>query len=187
MSLQKLTMWLFFKIKNLNFAPQFLISPNLSMTICGVPLEDCLLSYFGVWYAPRGEWGRNYWKPHFGSALTIHGAHLQFHLRRWEGQRQAARACSKCLLVCFEMHGVSGPTRGQHLIVILFLWAVWLLFWERKWKNRLIAHPLGLWNANLQSWGLESCLLFRATVTQTGSRRGGGGGWRGGDNHLKVI
>ena len=91
MSLQKLTMWLFFKIKNLNFAPQFLISPNLSMTICGVPLEDCLLSYFGVWYAPRGEWGRNYWKPHFGSALTIHGAHLQFHLRRWEGQRQAAR------------------------------------------------------------------------------------------------
>lgn len=171
-------MWLFFKIQNLNFAPQFLISPNLSVTICGVPFEDCLLSYFGVWYAPREENGagiieapfwisiNNSWSsspvPPEVLGRTLTSGEGLFKVSpsllwnaQWIGGQLEVNTSSSSSSFC-ELPGCSS-SRGSEkrdCTPTGCLAGRWRVFW----------------NANLQSWGLETCLLFRVTVTQTGEK-----------------
>lgn len=85
---------------NLYFAPEFLIS-NLSVITSGAwgggvlfrELRFDLLC--NVIFTRRRDRGRHYWKPSFRSALTIHGARLQFHLRRWEGHLTSSKGLFK--------------------------------------------------------------------------------------------
>ena len=71
-----------------------------SLLICQWPFVGFLLRTafcptLGCDMHPERRMGQGLLKPHFGSALTIHGAHLQFHLRCWEGHRKAAEGLFK--------------------------------------------------------------------------------------------
>ena len=150
-----------------------------SLLICQWPFVGFLLRTafcptLGCDMHPERRMGQGLLKPHFGSALTIHGAHLQFHLRCWEGHRKAAEGLFKVspsLLWNAQWIGANSrstprrrPPRSVSCLAALL-----------REEVKRDCTPTGclagrwrvFWNANLQSWGLETCLLFRATVTHT--------------------